>query len=269
MNDTLVVITPAQWLVNELRTAAEGLGISVKQDYGLGDMIAPENAVWGSMHFVVKQAPDHRFLDAGPGFLPSLPYEFTQRDFEFTTLHALRLQPERSAFYKLANMKLVDGTTDREAFIEEIDSHKYVSEDTEILISDIKDFLGSYEFRSFVCNGKAVTTCYLDSHGRTWNAEGFIPPDDSLLETANSFAEEAAASTEIPSGFVIDTALLASGEFIVIEGNPAWCSNPYYLAENSHTVETIMASQRGEGELWKPDPTLKLRAEMFSPRQRS
>lgn len=265
----LVVITPARWLYNELKHAGSSIGVDVTQDHGYGDFIEPQKAVWGSMHFIMRQAPQHSLLDAGSGFLPSLPYEYTQRNFEITTIKNLRTRTDESSFYKLANLKLdnVEGTSDRDEFLACFDSHKYTSESTEVLISGYKDFIGAYEFRSFICKGKVKTTCYMDSNGYTWNAEGFTMPADSILEAAQVFTQDVVsyAETIIPSGFVVDVALLSSGEFVVIEGNPVWCSNPYFLSTDPHTVMSIIEGQGDENSpyQWKPDPTLQVRADMF------
>lgn len=68
----------------------------------------------------------------------------------------------------------------------------------------------------------------------------------------------AAFSAFSPRGYVIDTATLATGETVILEANPAWCSAAY--ASDMEVVVNAITASMGDGYpthcRWVPDSSL-------------
>ena len=117
------------------------------------------------------------------------------------------------------------------------------------------------EYRTFVRHGEVVaSSIYLDhtmgedGSGGVTVYDGAIA-DPSEQESLAAFVREALSLVDHPEGFVVDIAFLQSGEQVVLEANPAWCS-AWYDCDIVEVVETIAASFADPSHVYTPDAFL-------------
>lgn len=93
-----------------------------------------------------------------------------------------------------------------------------------------------------------------------------------LMPSARAFAAEAVLSiARQPSAYCLDVGYdRASGSWLVVEANPAWCSAWYGCAASRDEMDAVAAAivrscQRDAEWAWRPDPYLTERADAMRP----
>ncbi len=102
------------------------------------------------------------------------------------------------------------------------------------------------EYRSFVKNGKVLTTSIYLKHGNFGDGiteqtvyDGATSNPVTIVKVKD-FVENMLKETPHPPSIVVDTAVLASGELAILEFNPSWCS-AWYECDLEKVVEVVAA----------------------------
>ncbi len=106
-----------------------------------------------------------------------------------------------------------------------------------VLVSDPRNF--SVEYRCFIINNKVKTLSPYKRVGVCLSPDnpdapefGYDAPEEEI-EDAISFAEQVLYERWCPYAFVLDIGQLPTGEWCVIEANPAWSSGIYGCDPNA------------------------------------
>ena len=199
----------------------------------------------------------------GPYWLTQIPQSLTQRMVSSSTVEDFLSQaPENEFFIKPAEAKI-------EGFEA---AWRNFSQTCEI-ISELKIPLGTvlqwsdklidinHEYRFYVLDGKVVT-------GSSYLVDGithYDGADNSKLGEAMEFAQYAVSVIDNqPSAYVIDVGIdMSTNSWLVIEGNPAWCSGIY----GANPLKVIQVIERScnsmdddKNYLWTPDAFLNEKA---------
>ncbi|MDI2124931.1 ATP-grasp domain-containing protein [Yinghuangia seranimata] len=161
------------------------------------------------------------FLEAPPGWLAELPYEFVGRRVEASTLaHAWTLR--RPVFVKPPNDKSFAAKVYRDGT--QLPGPDAADPDTEVLISEAVTF--SCEFRLFVVDGEIRAASRYAVAG-----DLAVAPVEECAEGADALAfgaeVVAAEAGNLPSAIVVDVGLVEGFGWAVVEANAAWASGGY------------------------------------------
>jgi hypothetical protein len=138
--------------------------------------------------------------------------------------------------------------------------------DGQVQVSPVRLDLAE-EHRCFVLEGAVVTSSpYLLASGATYE-EGWEASADFDHVSARAFAQEVVdeMGNDQPHGYTLDVGLTTSGQWVVIEANPAWCSGTYgckleavvdVVVEASATPTSFVGPSRHGHFVWRPDPYL-------------
>lgn len=245
MPEELRVVSTARWLAQELAAQEH---IRVSADLGLW---LPEDttrtAWWCPTLFAARLAasevrPNFRMTGAVEAtHLPNA--EFLGR--RMSLVPAGELRGGDPWFIKPADAKipaLSAQVTTPDEFRNQVALAGF-GDDLPVIISDVVEFLE--EYRAYVLDDEVVATSAYLYAGETWDAwdSDELPPVDE----AARFAQDAAAALagHVPAGYTLDVGRMSSGNWSVIETNPAWSSGPYWasLHRPDRVVATILASQ--------------------------
>lgn len=291
------VVTHRAWMAREL-AAATGPATEVLGSLGL-DVPAwsPGDSVWAPMEWAARAcAVDRRLalVDPGPHLLEWFPARLAGRTVHLTDLRSLAEAHERlggadvavPGFYKPANAKierLPASWTDRADFLAAAERAGCPGSMLVHWTTTRLDLVE--EHRVFVVGGEPATSSpYLQHHddgtSTTWH-EGMA---SDHVASAREFATDALTWAHgfhgaLPAAFTLDVGLLRTGDWAVIETNPAWCS-AWYGADLAAVATAIEASSRVEDQWaprswheaeaadrwrWSPDPYLAAAAARARP----
>lgn len=114
----------------------------------------------------------------------------------------------------------------------------------------------SCEHRLFVVDGTVVASSpYLDSDGCSWE-EDWHKRTDMRSDEAVAFGQQLASALPLPNGVVLDVAWERERGWLLLEGNPAWASNPYGADPEGAVACVLAANRRSDRWNWNPDATL-------------
>lgn len=270
--DTLVVVTHRNWLFEHLASGADD--ITVVHDFGLStpDMTPPdmERTGWWmptehAARLLHAELPLH--LQApGPEWMRRVPFAFTGRDIWVATLADVEADPKwlrGSAFVKVAEFKTDDVPagwhTDLPAWIELLHQAGVPADSWLQLTRQRIPF--DVEVRCFIANGEVTGTAVYRA-GRMIFPDAAAPGE--VMSCALNFARTVvnAMGDDQPNGYTLDVGWASDrDEWLVVEANPAWSSNPYDASPDGVRVSlaaaTVPGSTSGDAFTWIPDPYLR------------
>lgn len=200
-----------------------------------------------------------QLLAPGAAWLTTLPESLTQRPIFYSDVRSFRLAtPTQNIFIKPAEAK-IDGfeaawRTPDEAL--EIINNTNLPEDSFLQWTSRLLNL-NHEHRFYVLDGKVLTGSAYLVDGMTYY-DGAISP---LSDAAEYFAQKSVDSiTQQPAAYTLDVGYDEfSHSWVVIEGNPAWCSG-LYGADPALALLVIERAcnplEKDVDFLWKPDASL-------------
>lgn len=257
---TLIVVTDRNWMRQELASSSR---VPVTGSYGLDVPAHAKDDAWW-----IPQSPATRFQlsgvqwhlqSPGPYWMSELPLKYAGRDIRALTLSELAQMPkDHVAHIKFAEAKseVLQAKVQPVGDVLDLLYRKGVPGDSVLQLSEPLD-LGD-EWRFWICRGSVVASSrYLHREG---GAEvTYYDLEESRgegYERALALASEVCSRVDAPAGYVLDVALTAAGEALVIEANPAWCA-AWYGSEIDGVVGSILsANESDERWTWHPDASL-------------
>lgn len=249
---TLRVVGFTRWLAEDMQLAAPEL--SVIADDGLDAPAGGGDYWWCSLAHMSRLRATGISADVttpGPRWLPDLPHWLTRREIAVFTVG--ESVDGCSGWYKIAEAK-VDALPakwwDSGAEFAAAASAAHVPQDSIVQYTPTTLEGIECEYRAFCTPDDVAVTPYL-SHGVTWDA---LTTDEEECDRARSYVLAVLDEVRHPPNFVLDVAVLDSGEWCVMEANPAWSSNPYALSRSPVAVAAIIGAQvPSVWWEWEPD----------------
>lgn len=207
-----------------LHFAARELGWEVLPAPGgwrLDELPTTAGAPYGSQIFceVIVHQTNWKLKLNSFDWLAKLPKKFRQRQIDFMTLKEASLLDE-TKFIKPADDKCFDAKIYKSG---DLIPPQVLSDDTPVLVSDVVHFVA--EYRCFVKDQKVLTTsCYV-YQDEVANPSNWYRYDLSAIHP-ESYVNEMLKSVQSENS-VIDVGLLETGDWAIIESNPAWASGLY------------------------------------------
>lgn len=271
----LVVASLRRWVADELQTAAAAAGVRLTHSWGLDIPAGADTAAWWTptehAARLIHSGVPMPLYAPGPEWLSSVPEPLTGRPVWSGPLSRIGEAPPRG-FAKPAEMKLEtvpaawwEDTTDFAAAVRQAGA----SPDSWVQVSPTRLNLCA-EFRTFVRHGHVVATSAYLHAGETYT-DGMEADPALDHATARSFAQHVVdeMGQGQPPTYVLDVALAATGDWLVLEANPAW-SSAFYGCDRGQVISTLIACRLPLGQaaspwLWRPDPYLSARAARARP----
>ena len=276
--DEMVVCSRVRWLADDMAAGAAGRW-PVRHDYGFGlpSLESGLTRAWwspaGHAARLLAGGMEMHLCAPGPTWLADIPEVLTGRPVWAGTLDELsRGRGPRFGFAKPAEAK-IDALA--AAWYDNIGDFAAAANSARlpggswVQVSPVRLDLVE-EHRCFVHAGEVVAASpYLLADGTTWEP-GMETWERLHHDGARRFAADAVAELtgRQPAAYALDVGLLASGRWVVVEANPAWCAGTYG-AELTAVVDVVVASSLtvpGETDshgawAWRPDPALVADAE--------
>lgn len=274
--DEMIVCSVPRWPYADMAAGAAGR-FPVRHDLGLWLPEVPAGATvawWAPAEHATRLVCAGIRMDLcapGPAWLAEVPDGLTGRPVWAGTLRGIHQAP-RAGFAKLAEAKLPDLPArwyDDTADFARAAAAAGVPGGSWVQVSPVRLDLVE-EHRAFVLAGAVrAASPYLLAGGSTWEP-GFDEREDLHHAEARDFAQDVADELGglQPGAYALDVGLCASGRWVVVEANPAWCSGTYG-ANLPDVVDTVVASSLtapgaagSHGSwAWRPDACLLARAE--------
>jgi hypothetical protein len=259
MIHNLTVVTHKRWLAAELCKAADTRNWTARQDYGFD---VPElddlTVLWmPTAHAarIVGMGLELPLLSIPSDWLSNVPYQYVQR--EIVTMEVSQLlnwELWQAGFAKLSTVK-----TDRvpaqwwknmyefQSALEAIEA----PQNTSIQVCPTyQEFVN--EYRVVIIDHEAVSVSrYLPESDH----EAYDTELDEAMEFAHEVAQHMAQAS--PRTYMMDIGTNAIGEYLVIEANNTWSSNPYDN-DPSLVVQALLVAYdrnyRDTSYWYEPDP---------------
>ncbi len=271
----LRVVSTARWLADDL---AGGTDLPVVHDLGLDAPADTTSTAWWAPHRFVSRlavtpgATRPLLRSPGPDWMSTVDPAFTRRKVwtgQLRDAHRSGLWDTAEpvdglrVFAKAAEVKIgrlpARGYMTAGGFVGAAERAGLLPT-SPVVLSELVAF--TQEYRCFIApraDGAprvVAASAYLLA-GTTWDFwdDASQAPDPS---DAAAFAQQVAAVTAGPAGFVLDVGRLADGSWAVVEANASWSSNPYH-ADPAGVVSSILAAQDPAGDpgwAWRSDPFL-------------
>lgn len=271
--DAFVVVSMSSWVADDFAP-----GITEQRLIRNWGMDLPENlSSYDSVSWWMPAAHAARLqrvglamelIAPGPYWLTQIPQSLTQRKVSSATVEEFLLrEPTGEFFIKPAEAKIEGFEAAWRDFEQtrEIVRQFNIPSNTFLQWSD-KLLDVNHEYRFFVLDGQVIT-------GSSYLVDGithYDGADNSKLDEAKEFAQYAVSIIENqPSAYVIDVGMnVSNNSWLVIEGNPAWCSG-IYGSDPAKVIRVIEHachfSQDDKNYLWNPDAFLKGKADFKVP----
>jgi hypothetical protein len=267
-----IVVSYASWVASDFEPFLDLSKWKIIRDYGFDlpqHLESYESVAWwmNAQHAArLQRAGVAMELTApGPKWLPAVSEELTKRPiFAADLSEFLSLPSFYESWVKPAEAK-IDGFEAGWRTVEEVAElvvEHSIPLDSFVQWTDVRLNL-NHEYRFYILDGMVVTGSQYLVDGVTYydGAEG------TLLNEAMEFAKFAVEEmgNNQPAAYTLDVGKdMTKQEWLVIEGNPAWCSGIYGSdpAKVISVIEKSCYDKSDEGEfLWIPDAFLKARAE--------
>lgn len=266
--DAFIVVSMSSWVADDFQPGIttqkliRNWGMDLPEQLGSYDSISwwmP--AAHAARLQRVGQAKE--LIAPGPYWLTQVPQSLTQRKVSsFTVEDFLSQSPENEFFIKPAEAKIEGFEAAWRNFSQtcEIISELKIPSGTVLQWSD-KLIDINHEYRFYVLDGKVLT-------GSSYLVDGITHYDgaeSSKLSEAKEFAQYAVSVIDNqPSAYVIDVGIdMSTNSWLVIEGNPAWCSG-IYGSDPQKVIQVIEKSCNSADDdknyLWTPDAFLNEKA---------
>jgi hypothetical protein len=206
-----------------------------------------------------------RLISPGSELLPSFSTEILGRSVQLLTVQEALSEPT-SGWWKSAEAK-VDGFASEYRTADELVasiSANQLPRDSALHFSEGRLSIDR-EFRSFLVDGHVVTSSIYLNHladGSTLTAYDGAISHEGDFDRVSRFLTEISQEIELPISVVADTAILTTGEIVLLEFNPSWCS-AWYNCDINGVVDCIEAGFRFDGQqdwTYKPDSYLTQKA---------
>lgn len=271
MKKALFVVSYASWISQDFRSSLDPDTWDVIKNYGFdlpSKLGKYEKVVWwmNAQHAarVRRALPSAYFMSPGAKWLSGVPRSLTKRQIRTETLEEFWKAPP--AFDRI-------WAKPAEAKIEDFPADWYSPDEVIALGDDLSLPAGSFvqwtdtkldidwEHRFYVLNGQVVTgSPYLVDGVTYW--DGYEDPRySSRFEEAEAFASRAVTvlGDNQPSAYTLDVGYDSTVGWLVIEGNPAWCSG-VYGADPEKVIDVLERSCSDDGKPefeWVPDAYLQ------------
>lgn len=262
----VVATTTRQWVADDLADACERAGVDLIRSFALDvpDLSGYEQVAWWTPteHAARLLANGVEFSMAAPGphWLPTVDRRWLGRSVWTGSVADLPSCPQRIGWMKPAEFKHEALPARYYRSLAEFGSAVADAGLPQDAVVQVSAPCGTtlWEFRFFIAHGKVVAhSPYLDPDGTVWH-EGMSAPD-STLRLAQDLAEEAAARTPGPGGYVLDVAQTRRGP-VLLEANPVF-SSATYGARPDGVLKSLLAAQDADPQWrYRPDPYLIARA---------
>jgi hypothetical protein len=283
----LIVISRALWPAHELATNTLGFEVQHSPGLFLPSTIRPGSAEraawWMPCSYATRLRHTGVTVDLaapGPRWLLDVPAHLLGREVHLVSVDTLlRIAGEvpglGGMFVKLAEAKddaFPAAWRTREQLIADLE-HAGLPSDSRLHWTSTRLDLAA-EYRCYIRHDQVVAhSLYLrtDRDGNQTTYYDDAPGDAGEAEAARAFAamaaEEIATARPGPAGYVLDVGYdRTSGQWLVIEANPAW-SSAWYGCDIDAVVQTIAAACHGPFNEWRyhPDPLYAAQARKRGP----
>lgn len=257
----VIVTTMANWVHEEMRSGLSADDFTVVKDYGF-DIPLPLDEVYAwwmpAAHAarVKNVAPNLHMVAPGVDWLPSLPFEFVGRSTATMPLAVL---------HEGGDGEIAFWMKPAEAKIEEFPAGMWNVSDVRNITANMSQDMAiqvqvgrvsfDHEHRFYVVNDEILTgSPYLDG-GVTWNDGIGWDRYDEAKGFASMIVRELEGNQ--PPSYVLDVGWdKVSSKWLIVEGNPTWCSG-FYGSDISLVVDAIHESMiKNDVWAWTPDPEL-------------
>lgn len=248
--------------------------IEVNHSWGLEvPLFTPSDIWWMPQSFAVEMnralASAGRdtvdLISPGTALLPSFQEDVLGRSVQLLTVQEALANPV-AGWWKSAEAK-VDGFASEYRTADELMTditRNQLPHDSALHFSEGRLSIDR-EFRSFLVDGRVVTSSVYLNHlvdGSTLTAYDGAVNREGDFDRVSSFLAEVSQESELPISVVADTAILTTGEIVLLEFNPSWCS-AWYNCDINGVVDCIKAAFHADGQqnwLYKPDAYLVQKA---------
>jgi hypothetical protein len=266
--DAFVVVSMSSWVADDFEPGITNQKLIRNWGMDIPEHLDSYDSVsWWmpAAHAARLQRVGHamELVAPGPYWLTQAPESLTQRRVSASTVEEfLAMEPANEFFIKPAEAKIegFEAAWRNSSQTREIISKLKIPSGTFLQWSD-KLIDINHEYRFFVLDGQLTTgSSYLV--GGITHYDG---ADNSKLDEAAEFAQYAVSAIDNqPSAYVIDVGIdVTTNSWLVIEGNPAWCSG-IYGSDPQKVIRVIErachAIQDDKNYLWTPDSFLKGKA---------
>jgi hypothetical protein len=265
LTPTMQLVCQPSWMRDEMAVS----GVPMHHSFGIEvPNFEADDIWWMPQGFAVEMnhALDHYGLRQvvlsapGPELLPGISKEFTGRTIRLLSAEEALANPVEG-WWKSAEAKIENFPSAYRTAVELVNDIKdnvlpadSVLHHTDTLLSIAR------EFRSFIAHDKVLSTSvYLVANEgvqtTVYDGAEALPGD---IERVHEFLDNLIKSVALPPSVVADVAILETGEIILLEFNPSWCS-AWYNNDINAVVECIGAGfhlSPAELSKWKyePDP---------------
>lgn len=260
----VIVTTMTNWVHEEVEEGLDPTTYKVVKDYGFDLLTSCLDAyAWWlpAAHAarVVRTLPEVTFSAPGPDWLVSLPLGITGRKIETCALGDLLLERwEGLKWVKPAEAKIEAFPPSQWEHSDLLKCSSGIPLDSKVQTND-RFIPMDDEHRFYVVNGEVATGSPYLINGVVWN-DGI---GWDRFEEAKTYAQMVVKSlqNDQPDSYVLDVAWdTYRKRWLVIEGNPTWCSG-FYGSDMTTVVEAIHESMKSsEKWAWTPDPYLAWQA---------
>lgn len=266
----LQLICHPNWMMEEMSAA----DIEVNHSWGLEvPLFMPSDIWWMPQSFAVEMnralASAGRdtvdLISPGTELLPSFQKDILGRSVQLLTAQEALANPV-AGWWKSAEAK-VDGFASEyrtaDGLMADI-TRNQLPHDSALHFSEGRLSIDR-EFRSFLVDGRVVTSSVYLNHladGSTLTAYDGAVNREGDFDRVSSFLAGISQEAELPISVVADTAILTTGEIVLLEFNPSWCS-AWYNCDINGVVDCIKAAFHADGQqdwLYKPDAYLVQKA---------
>lgn len=271
--DAFVVVSMSSWVADDFQPGITNQKLIRNWGMDIPEHLSSYDSVsWWmpAAHAARLQRVEHamELIAPGPYWLTQIPQSLTQRTVSSSTVEGfLSDAPTGEFFIKPAEAKIEGFEAAWRNFSQtsEIINKLKIPSGTFLQWSDrLIDI--NHEYRFFVLNDKVLT-------GSSYLVDGithYDGADNSKWDEATDFAQYAVSSIKNqPAAYVIDVGIdITTNSWLVIEGNPAWCSGIY--GSDPHKVISVIErachlEDDDKSYLWNPDAFFKEKADFKVP----
>lgn len=266
--DAFVVVSMSSWVADDFQPGVTTQNLIRNWGMDIPEHLdAYDSVSWWmpAAHAARLQRVGHakELTAPGPYWLTQIPQSLTQRKVSSATVEDFLSEAPRGGFFiKPAEAKVEGFEAAWRNYSQtcEIISNLKIPSGTFLQWSD-KLIDINHEYRFFVLDGKIIT-------GSSYLVDGlthYDGADNSKFDEAAQYAQYAVSTIDSqPSAYVIDVGIdSATNSWLVIEGNPAWCSG-IYGSDPEKVIRVIEkachSAEDDKNYLWTPDAFLKEKA---------
>lgn len=264
---TFQIVTQTSWMRNDMAAA----GIELKHSWGIEiPSFSPNDIWWMPQGFAIEMSraleasglPCINFTAPGPYLLSETPAKLTGRTVTTLTVAEAKQNPT-DGWWKMAEAKNEEFPSEWRTVAQLLgDIEELGLPDSSVLQVSDRILPIKEEYRSYVVDGKAVTTSiYLQHSGNGSQVTVYdgAKANEQILRSVSQFVTTAMVNMTLPRSLTVDTAVLADGSMVILEYNPTWCS-AWYDCDLSIVVDAIKVSFEDKSWSYSPDAYMMMKA---------